>query len=47
MADDNTSTLPNALIETYESELYFFLQRPYHIPARSTRRYADPAHLNW
>jgi len=28
----NTSTPPNALIETYESELYFFLQRPYHYP---------------
>jgi len=33
MADDNTSTLPNALIETYESELHFFLQRPYHYPS--------------
>ena len=28
----NTATPPNALIETYESELHFFLQRPYHYP---------------
>ncbi|MEI7644782.1 MAG: glycosyltransferase family 39 protein [Chloroflexales bacterium] len=28
----NTTTPPNAMIETYESELHFFLQRPYHYP---------------
>ncbi len=33
----NTSTPPDALIETYESELFFLLERPYHYP---------PAQLN-
>ena len=28
----NTQTDPNALIETYESELFLFLDRPYHYP---------------
>jgi 4-amino-4-deoxy-L-arabinose transferase-like glycosyltransferase len=28
----NTNTSPNALIETYESELFFLLDRPYHYP---------------
>jgi hypothetical protein len=28
----NTKTPPNALIETYESELFFLLRRPYHYP---------------
>lgn len=28
----NSSTPPSARIETYESELFFFLQRPYHFP---------------
>ncbi|HMQ34837.1 MAG TPA: glycosyltransferase family 39 protein [Chloroflexaceae bacterium] len=28
----NTTTPPGALIETYESELHFFLRRPYHYP---------------
>lgn len=28
----NSSTSANARVETYESELYFFLQRPYHFP---------------
>ncbi|MEI7770218.1 MAG: hypothetical protein WCI67_09535, partial [Chloroflexales bacterium] len=28
----NTTTPPSAQIETYESELHFFLQRPYHYP---------------
>ena len=28
----NTSTQPNALIETYESELFFLLHRAYHYP---------------
>jgi hypothetical protein len=28
----NTHTAPDALVESYESELFFFLQRPYHFP---------------
>jgi hypothetical protein len=28
----NTQTAPDALIETYESELFFLLNRPYHYP---------------
>ncbi|KPV48497.1 hypothetical protein SE17_37755 [Kouleothrix aurantiaca] len=28
----NSNTPPNARVETYESELFFFLQRPYHFP---------------
>ena len=28
----NTSASPDALIETYDSELFFFLNRPYHYP---------------
>jgi hypothetical protein len=28
----NTKTAPNALIETYDSELFFLLERPYHYP---------------
>jgi hypothetical protein len=28
----NTTTPPGALIETYESELFFYLKRPYHYP---------------
>jgi hypothetical protein len=28
----NTQTLPNTLIETYESELHFVLERRYHYP---------------
>jgi hypothetical protein len=28
----NTHTAPKALIETYDSELFFFLERPYHFP---------------
>lgn len=28
----NTTTPPAAVIETYETELHFFLQRPYHYP---------------
>jgi hypothetical protein len=28
----NTRTSPNALIESYDSELFFFLDRPYHFP---------------
>jgi hypothetical protein len=29
----NTQTPPGSLIETYDSELFFFLDRPYHYPA--------------
>jgi len=32
----NTQTPPNALIETYESELHFLLNRPYHYPPDQT-----------
>ena len=28
----NTRTLPNSTIETYDSELFFLLERPYHYP---------------
>jgi len=28
----NTRTLPNSMIETYDSELFFLLKRPYHYP---------------
>ena len=28
----NENTEPDALVETYESELFFFLERPYHFP---------------
>jgi hypothetical protein len=29
----NTQTPPAALVETYDSELHFLLERPYHYPA--------------
>ncbi len=32
----NTQTPPDALIETYDSELFFFLNRPYHYPPDQT-----------
>jgi hypothetical protein len=32
----NTETPPDALIETYESELHFLLERPYHYPPDQT-----------
>jgi hypothetical protein len=31
----NTETRPDALIETYDAELFFLLQRPYHYPPGS------------
>ncbi len=35
----NTQTRPDALIETYDSEIHFLLNRPYHFPP-------DPVHLD-
>jgi 4-amino-4-deoxy-L-arabinose transferase-like glycosyltransferase len=36
----NTFTLPGSLIESYESEIFFLLDRPYHYPP-------DQLHLEW
>jgi hypothetical protein len=33
----NTQTEPDALVETYDSELFFLLERPYHFPPDSVQ----------
>lgn len=51
----NTQTPPKALIETYDSELFFLLQRPYHYPpdqlhvdlVRRTFLYDDGVLINY
>jgi hypothetical protein len=44
----NSATPPNALIESYDAELFFFLNRPYHYPPDQAhvdliRRTLDPS----
>ena len=42
----NSQTRAGALIETYDSELLFLLNRPYHYPPDQIRRRVDSAHLS-